>query len=146
MTYGVSRPGMRPWARAVPLVSTVALLAATVFFAPAAGANGGEPERRLSAHRYTLAVVGERGEESDLIWRYGFTMCTSHAARVKVRFLIGARGAVSFSVFYLEKRRAGCKRYRVYFDQNVSEVRARVRLWWRGLRVISPWREATCCS
>jgi hypothetical protein len=71
-------------------------------------------------------------------------MCTSHAARVKVRFLISAHDGDSFSVFYLDKRKAGCKRYRVTFGQNVFEVRARVRLWWRGLRVVGPWREATC--
>jgi hypothetical protein len=127
-------------ARAAPFVATLALLAAVLVLVPAASANGGP---RLKAYDYALAFVGE-DEEGDYIWRYGYTMCTSHAARVKERFLIGAEGAVLFTVDYLDKRKAGCKRYRSYFDQNVREVRARVRLWWRGLRVIAPWREATC--
>lgn len=130
--------------RAAISASIVALLVAALALAPAASANGGP---RMKAYDYTVAFLGAFGEEDDYFWRQGVTICSSRAARIRLRHEVGNATephSIGFVTWYLNKRRAGCKRYRLTFDRNTFAVRSRVILSWRALRVVGPWRVATC--
>ena len=102
---------------------------------------------RMRAYDYAVNFVGEDDYEADYVWHQGVTICSSRAARIKLRHQIRDANEPESGVvasWYVTKRRAGCKRFRWSFSQNLQSVRTRVILAWHGLRVVGPWREATC--
>jgi hypothetical protein len=122
----------------------VTLVVAVLILLPSALADEGP---RLSARHHTIEFAGEN-DEGDRDWRWGVTICSSRAARIKLRHdtadADGPPGTGGYATWYVRKKRAGCKRYTYYVGSYHARVRSRVRLKWGRLRATTPWVEATC--
>ena len=133
-----------PTAILVGLAVIVALVVAALAALPSALADEGP---RLSAHHHTIEFAGE-DDEGDYDWRWAVTICSSRAARIKLRHDFGDAGdrpgTGSYASWYVNKKRAGCKRYRYYTGGNYHSVRSLVRVRWRHLHDTTSWVEATC--
>jgi hypothetical protein len=133
-------------ARATWWALTIALVVAAVALLPSALADTGP---RLSVRHYTIEFAGQTDDSaSDYLWRWAVTICSSRAARIKLRHdkveADAPPGMGVYATWYVDKKRAGCKRYRYYMSINYQSVRARVRVRWAGLHDTTPWVQATC--
>lgn len=130
-------------ARATWLAFSLALVVALALL-PSALADDGP---RLSVRHHTITFAGET-DEGYYDWRWAVTICSSGAARIKLRHDMAdadaALGTGAYASWYVNKKRAGCKRYAYYAGRTSRSVRSRVRVRWRGLRDTTPWVEATC--
>jgi hypothetical protein len=132
--------------RATWLALIVALVVAALALLPSAVADDGP---RLSARHHTIEFAGETNDsDSDFRWRWAVTICSSRAARIKLRHDMAENdappGTGTSGSWYVRKERGGCKRYRyTYTGYNNQSVRSRVRVRWAGLRDTTPWAEAT---
>lgn len=87
------------------------------------------------------------GSEGDYEWRWAVTICSSRAARIKLRHdkvYDPPPGSHVYASRHVNKKRAGCKRFRYYMSRNSRSVLSRVHVAWRGLRDTTRWVEATC--
>ena len=128
------------------LALIVALVVAALALLPSALADGGP---RLSARHHTVTFHRE-GVEGDYVWHWAVTICSSRAARIKLRhdkaYAYRPPESYVYASWHVNKKRAGCKRYRYSMSRNSPSVRSRVHVAWRGLRDTTRWVEATCAS
>jgi hypothetical protein len=139
---------MQSCTRAAWLAVIVAVVAPLAVPSPALGSA----RPKFYAHHYVFKSLGEGGEEGDYQWAWGVTICTSRAARIRIRDIMveaDVEDSVGIGSLSVVKQKAGCKRHRLYsLGPNFRTVRSRLHLTWGHRRIEGPWRSATCrgCS
>jgi hypothetical protein len=129
--------------RVLLLVVVAALLAASVGTGAVANPDG-QASFTLRGYVFDIDEVFNRQAPFVLKWR--ITVCTSRPARIRVRAITvePQTGEGAWSPF-VRRQPEGCTRHRFRsfnapFHQEGDNLRSRLRVAWRDLRLRTPWR------